>query len=294
MVKYAAITGAGTGIGYQMSLALHERGYKIIGISPDFDLHNMMPLKDEIGLIPIVCDITDVKAIQIAAEKVHRICGGNLALLYNNAGISPTGGPMIYAEDDMVRKLFDVNVLGHMFVTKYFSQMVINAKGTIVFTASVAARVPLSWAGFYCATKSAIDQYAMCLRTEMEPFDVKVYSVITGGVNTAIADHNRRGKLEGPFACDEVLESMVASSMMSRNPKTSWSAERYANKVADQICKKRTQGFNLYSGSYAYLLHVARWYLPHWLMEFLVMRHFKQRRANAAVRKNWQAQKKEL
>lgn len=186
MTKYALITGASSGIGYQMAIALHKRGYSIIGVSPQRDLWGMKPLEKEIGLVPLALDITKPKDVEAAAEKVRQITGGRLDILYNNAGISNLGGPAIEYDDDKLRLLFDVNVLGHMFMTKYFSDMVIEAKGTIVFTSSVAARVPLSWVSAYCATKAAIDQYALGLRAEMKPFGVKVHSVITGGVNTAI------------------------------------------------------------------------------------------------------------
>lgn len=111
------------------------------------------------------------KDVEAAASKVSQITGGRLDILYNNAGISNLGGPAIEYDDDKLRLLFDVNVLGHMYVTKYFSDMVIQAKGTVVFTSSVAARVPLSWVSAYNATKSAIDQYALGLRAEMKPLE---------------------------------------------------------------------------------------------------------------------------
>lgn len=65
-------------------------------------------------------------------------------------------------------------------MTKHFAPLVIKSKGSIIFTSSVAARVPLSWISAYSATKAAIDAYAKTLHGEMEPFGVKVHSVITG------------------------------------------------------------------------------------------------------------------
>lgn len=290
MVKYALITGAASGIGYEMSLALHKRGYSIIGISIESDAWGMKPLQEQIGLVPIVCDITNTKDIEAAVEQVTQLTGGSLDILYNNAGISNLGGPAIEYDDDKLRLLFDVNVLGHMFMTKYFSDLVIKAKGTIVFTSSVAGRVPLSWVAAYCATKAAIDHYAFVLRGEMKPFGVKVYSVITGGVNTAICDPlSTPTLLTDRYNVQGVYESIHASANMSRNPRTSVSAERYANEVASQITKRRDVGFNIYKGYGAYMLHLLRWYAPVWLCEFCVQFHFKQfwvlRRIAKAVKK---------
>lgn len=294
MTKYALITGASSGIGYEMAISLHNRGYKVIGVAPEYHIWEMKPLVNKIGIIPIACDISDLDQVKELSQKVKQITNNKLSILYNNAGISPVGGPAIEADDALVKKLMDVNVLGHMFVTKHCAEMVIRAKGTIVFTSSVAARVPLSWVSAYCASKAAIDQYALVLRGEMQPFDVRVHSVITGGVNTGICDPLQNYTLETPyFDTQEVRDSIWESSNMSRNPKTSHSAKKYANAVANQICKSRDIGFNIYCGYGAYLLHCLRWYLPVWLCSFLIQWHFKQRRALRAVRSMYRIKMKE-
>lgn len=294
MTKYALITGASSGIGYQMAISLHSRGYKVIGVAPENHIWEMKPLVKQIGIIPIACDISDLEQIKELSEKVKQITKSKLHILYNNAGISPVGGPAIEADDALVKKLMDVNVLGHMYVTKHCAEMVIKAKGTIVFTSSVAARVPLSWVSAYCASKAAIDQYALVLRGEMQPFGVKVHSVITGGVNTGICDPLQNYALRSPYYdTPEVRDSIWESSNMSRNCRTSHSAKKYANDVANQICKSRDVGFNIYRGWGAYLLHLLRWYLPVWLCSYLIQWHFRQRRALRAVRSMYKLRLKE-
>lgn len=289
MTKYALITGASLGIGYQMALALTKRGYKVIGIAPEKFVWEMKPLEDQIGLIPIACDISDLEQVKKAAAKVKEITGNKLHILYNNAGISIGGGPAIDADDAMVKRLFDVNVLGHMYMTKHCGPMVIEAQGTIVFTASVAARVPLSWISAYCATKAAIDQYALVLRGEMQPFGVKVHSVITGGVYTGIGDSNVNTNITSSYyETSEVRESVYQSAYMSRNPRTTITAKQYADYVATKICKTRDVGFNIYLGWGSLLLHNLRWYFPVWLMSWLVQFHFKQTAALRAVAKKFQ------
>lgn len=285
MKKYALITGAASGIGYQMAIALHKRGYTVFGVAPEVHAFGMNLLQKEIGLTPIVCDITNTDDIKRAVKVVADETGGYLDILYNNAGISTLGGPAIEYDDALVRRLFDVNTIGHMFMTKYFGEMVIRAKGTIVFTASVAALVPLSWVSAYCATKAAIDQYALVLRGEMAPFGVKVYSVITGGVNTAICDPLNTPVLRSDlYNVEGVYESIQASAMMSRNTHTSIPASRYAEQVARQITKKRNVGFNIYRGYAAYLLHLLRRWAPLWFCEWGIQWHFKQRRVFRGIK----------
>lgn len=285
MAKYALITGAASGIGYQMALALYKRGYSVIGVSIESDAWGMKLLQQQVGFVPIILDITDIEGIKKAVVQVTQITGGKLDILYNNAGIS-IGGPAIDCDDLKLQSLFNVNVLGHMYMTKYFADLVINAKGTIVFTSSVAARVPLSWASAYCATKAAIDQYAFVLRGEMKPFGVKVYSVITGGVDTAICDSCATScVLSDRYDVDGLHDSLRSSGNMSRNPRTSISAAKYAEQVARQITKKRDIGFNIYRGFAAYALHLLRWYFPVWFVEWGIQFHFKQRAVFRAIAK---------
>lgn len=290
MAKYALITGAALGIGYELSKAFHRRGFTILGMGIPGDSDQLDSLRKEIGLIPIIGDISNVEDVKAAADIVLRETDGKLDILYNNAGICNVGGPAIDADDDGLRRIFEVNVLGQMFMTKYMSDYIIAAKGTIVFTASVAGRVPLSWTLAYSSTKAAIDQYALSLRGEMAPFGVKVHSVITGGVNTAIADSmgqqlnlmEKTGIPTKHYNVIGLVESLRASALMSRRS-TSMPANTYAEKVVAKILG-RCSGFNIYEGSKAWTLHLLRWYSPVWFMELMIQRFFLQRRVLQRIR----------
>lgn len=142
-----------------------------------------------------------------------------------------------------------MNIIGHIDVTKQLAPYVINAKGSIVFTSSVAARVPLAWTSLYCATKAAIDSYAQTLHGEMEPFGVKVHSVITGGVNTRIGDGDSIDEAEKQFKnslyyVDGYLESGLAAKIMATH---GISPELYAKDLVPKVLNKLTR-FNLYGG----------------------------------------------
>lgn len=284
-MKYALVTGASLGIGYEVCVALSKKGYKVLGCAPKLVEWALNELTRDHGVYTFTCDITSKADLDRAAEIVQEQTGGRLDVLYNNAGIS-YGGPAIEMEENQVDRIFQVNVIGHINMTKTMSDFVIAAKGSIVFTASVAARVMLPFASVYCATKAAIDQYALCLHSEMEPFGVRVHSVITGGVNTAICDTNQitsfaklRYNVEGVYqCCDEAAN-------MSRNPRTSISPAKYADQVVRKITARRDPGFNLYHGHGAYLLHCLSRYVPLWLTEFLIQNHFRQLKMFRNIRK---------
>jgi NAD(P)-dependent dehydrogenase (short-subunit alcohol dehydrogenase family) len=290
MTKYALISGGAGGIGSQLAIQFAKRNYTVIATAPQNHLFEIEQLTKEYpNIIPYACDITNVDQITKLKEFVKKTTGGYLHILYNNAGIS-IAGPATEFDDNQMMTLFKVNVFGHMYMTKYMSEFIMAAKGAIIFTSSVAARAPLSWVSLYCSTKAAIDQYAWCLRTEMQPFGVRVYSVITGGVDTGICDANVTAPAPGsPFDVDGVYDSMRSSAQMSRI--TNVSPQKYAQGVVS-IVESKSSVFNIYKGARAFLIHCGSRYLPIWLFEFLVSRHFLALKVWRNIRKKVKEQSK--
>jgi 1-acylglycerone phosphate reductase len=85
--------------------------------------------------------------------------------------------PLLDAELDGVRKLFELNVFAVLGTTQAFAPLLLKSKGTVVNISSVACFHPLPWQGAYCATKGAQTQISDTLRLELEPFGVKVIVV---------------------------------------------------------------------------------------------------------------------
>lgn len=285
--KYAVITGASSGIGYALAKVFSSKGYTVIAASPEPVVHLQEPLGKQYGVISVPCDITNLDDLKKLKDVVFKETGGYVDILYNNAGIA-VGGPAAEMDEVKVNKIFQVNVIGHINVTKQLAPFVINAKGSIVFTSSVAARVPLAWISIYSSTKAAIDAYAQTLHGEMEPFGVKVHSVITGGVNTQIGAEETVSEAKKQFKnslynVDGAIESGMAAKEMSE--KNGVTAELYARDVARKVLKKLKK-FNLYGGSSGYTLHFIGRYYPLWLVEFIMQWFFKQLRVFKNIRKS--------
>ena len=284
--KYALITGASSGIGYELAKEFSKKGYKVIGASPQSVLHLQDSLVAEYGVISVPCDITNLDDLRKLKDFVFEETGGYLDILYNNAGIA-LGGPATSMDETKVDKIFQVNVTGQINATKQLTPYIINAKGSIVFTSSVAARVPLAWTSMYCATKAAIDSYAQTLHGEMAPFGVKVHSVITGGVNTHIGEGESVDEAERQFKdslyyVDGVVESGLAARDMATH---GISPQLYAKDLVPKVLKKLTR-FNLYGGRWSYLLHLMGRFYPLWFVEFLMQLLFKQHRVYKNIRKS--------
>jgi short-subunit dehydrogenase len=271
MPKYALISGGTGGIGTQLCIQFAKRGYKVFAFAPEKYLDEAKELLSKYDVVPYAFDISNSDEIKNAVKFIEQNTeGGNLDILYNNAGIA-YGSPAIEFDDQALFNIFNINCLGHILLTKYMAPSVINRKGSIIFTASIAGRIPLTWCSLYGATKAAIDQYAWGLHTEMAPLGVKVHSVITGGVDTLIATRADNSMVSSYYDVPGIEECIEATQSMT---KTGTKPEVYAKQVVDVIVKKKAL-FNIYRGAESFITYLLYKIFPVWLVEYLVSRQFK-------------------
>lgn len=118
------------------------------------------------------------------------ITGGKLDILYNNAGRNYVVPALDYDEDEL-HELFQANLFSVMKMCSTFAPLLIEAKGTIVQTGSLAGIMPYVWGAPYNAAKAALHAYSDTLRVELAPLGVRVITVVTGGVKSNIARTER-------------------------------------------------------------------------------------------------------
>ena len=143
---------------------------------------------DNITYLPL--ELPHHASISHLRDRVADMTGGRLDILYNNAGRNYT----VAATDiDMreVQETFDANVFSVMKLCQVFTPMLIEAKGTIVQTGSLAGVMPYVFASVYAATKAALHAYSDTLRVELAPLGVRVITIVTGGVKSNIARTHR-------------------------------------------------------------------------------------------------------
>lgn len=258
MTKYALITGASSSIGYSLAAEFSKHGYKVYGGAPEHTLKDMEPL-EKLGVVPFALDITDIKLIEKAVEFFQESTGGDkLDVLYNNAGFGYRGAGCEFANDDLMQ-FYNTSLMGHIFVTKYFADFVVNAKGVIAYTTSIGARLPVPWLSHYCASQAGLDTYAKGIRSELEPLGVSVYSVLSGGVKTNITENSTNSASNrvdwARYNTPKVKESIqVLSDAADKGMDT----KLYAEKVVSKILA-RFSGFNIYEGKDAGSARIFSW-----------------------------------
>ncbi|GMG56542.1 unnamed protein product [Ambrosiozyma monospora] len=172
-----------------------------------------------------------------------------------------------------MKQCYEVNVYGPIRLTKRFSPLVIAAQGTIVFTGSISGLTPFPWSSIYGSTKAAIHQFANCLSLEMEPFNVRVLNVITGGVRTDIAD--KRPMPSGSVYLDsEEGRAMFAYRQKMAVNNLPMSPEKYAAAVVKKIENHNLLQVNYYNGSYSWIVPWALTLTPRWLFLAYLRKRF--------------------
>ncbi len=187
--RKVVVTGASSGIGYDVALAFSERGAKVALLARRKELLGELAQKIAKGGgvgVPIACDVTDRKQVRDAIEEAKRALGG-IDILVNSAGILL---PAKFEEMDPrdLEKMLDVNLLGTVHTMQAVLPLMRKAgRGNIVNIASLAGRRGMSPLGGYCATKFAVTGLSEAVRTELFGSGVTVSLVMPGLVDTPMS-----------------------------------------------------------------------------------------------------------
>ncbi|MCU1459836.1 MAG: hypothetical protein JWL73_3928 [Actinomycetia bacterium] len=185
--KVAVVTGAGSGIGAALVHACTGRGMFVV--AADVDLQSAQGVVHELGpdrAIAVAVDVSDPDRVEHLAEVTVATFGA-VDLLFNNAGVSPTGLLWEYTPADW-DWVVGVNLTGvvngvRAFVPRMIAQ---GNGGHVVNTASIAALRVMGRHSAYSATKHAVLALSDGLRLDLAPFGIGVSALCPTAVNTNI------------------------------------------------------------------------------------------------------------
>ncbi|MUL83740.1 MULTISPECIES: SDR family oxidoreductase [unclassified Mycolicibacterium] len=190
--KKAVLTGASSGIGRELALALAQRGATLALAARRADL--LDDLADEICAAgaprPAVLPV-DLAVAGSAAELGRRALDalGGVDIAINNAGTNLTGAQSLLADGAAARAVFEVNVWSPLALTSTLLPAMRAAdSGVIVNVTSTVQAVPLPLLGYYAASKAALAQATRSLRLELAGTGIRVLEVVPGSTDTALRD----------------------------------------------------------------------------------------------------------
>ena len=181
------ITGCSEGgLGDGLARAFHKNGDRVIATArnPAKTAH----LKD-LGIETLVLDVVSKESIAACVTATAEKTGGTLDMLVNNSGCGYCM-PLVDADLDEARRLFDVNVWAVLAVIQAFMPLLLKSAkkqgACIVNQTSVVSVLPNVINGIYNSSKAATAAMTDTLRLELAPFNIKVVDLKTGSVVSQI------------------------------------------------------------------------------------------------------------
>ncbi|MEZ7963993.1 MAG: SDR family NAD(P)-dependent oxidoreductase [Candidatus Nanopelagicales bacterium] len=191
--KVVVVTGAGSGMGRELTLELLRRGAKVAAVDMRSETleetkNLAKAISQKVATFPL--DITDAKKVAALPAQVKKSLGEADALI-NNAGIIQ---PYVMVNDltmDHIRHVMNVNFDGPIMVIKaLLPGLLKRPEGHILNVSSMGAYVPVPGQSVYGASKAAIKLLTEGLRSELLPTKVGVTVVFPGVIATNIAGNS--------------------------------------------------------------------------------------------------------
>jgi short-subunit dehydrogenase len=183
---FAVVTGASSGIGFELAKVFAEEGFDLLVTAEDAEIDQAQRELNQLTA-SVECTRLDLSREEEVARLYERIqaTARPVDVLVLNAGIG-AGGDFV-RENDLrkVLRLIDLNVRSTVHLCKLVAQdMVARDEGRILFTSSIASTMPGSYQAAYNASKSFVQSFALAIRNELEDTNVTVTSLMPGPTET--------------------------------------------------------------------------------------------------------------
>ncbi|KTD22839.1 SDR family NAD(P)-dependent oxidoreductase [Legionella israelensis] len=271
MSKTVFISGCSTGIGFFLTKALHEKGFKVIASCRK--TQDVMRLQ-ALGINTLQMDVSDSSSIKKAVEKLLEHTSGKLDILINNAGFGQAGALEDIGQDVMLH-VFQTNVFGlHELTRQIIPVMRAQGSGRIINISSILGLVSLPFRGAYNASKYAVEGLSDTLRLELEQSNIWVSSIQPGPIesnfrDTVIDTSLKAINIENSFFAPQYKNMLLHFKEKKKKSAFTQTPEAVFKKVLHAIESKRPKPVYKVTLS-AYLLALARRVLPNRLLHRLL------------------------
>ena len=209
--KVAIVTGASSGIGRAVSIALAEAGYRVALAGrrrSELDATAAGAPAGSCLVVPTdVSDPSAVEALFLATQERF----GRLDLLFNNAGFGARPVPLEELSPSEWRSVVDVNLSGTFYCTQWaFKLMKAQSPrgGRIINNGSISASMPRPHSAPYTATKHALTGLTKSTALDGRAFDIACGQIDIGNAETETASRMKAGVLQAHGAI--MAEPMMA------------------------------------------------------------------------------------
>jgi short-subunit dehydrogenase len=193
---FAVVTGASSGIGYELARQFAEHGYDLLIAAEDAGIEQAASaLRTDSG--PTVQAVQADLATYDGVEKLYDAVasgGRPVDAVALNAGRGAGGDFTTQTDLRDELNIIDVNVTSTVHLAKrVLPDMVRRGEGRVLFTSSIASTMPGSFQAVYNASKAFVQSFAEALRNELKDTGVTVTSLMPGPTDTNFFDRADMG-----------------------------------------------------------------------------------------------------
>ena len=187
-MKYALVTGASSGCGYEYARILAQKGYDLLIVSNEEAIHEKADVLR--GDFPVnVISLVRNLGVQDAAKDLYNYCTDNhieIEVLINNAGVYHDRDFMCDSEAFNML-IMNLHMITPAMLIYYFGQdMAKRGKGYVLNMCSVTADIAVQRLGSYGSTKAFLRNFSRSLYVEMKDKGVIITDMTPGAINTGL------------------------------------------------------------------------------------------------------------
>jgi NADP-dependent 3-hydroxy acid dehydrogenase YdfG len=196
--KIALVTGAGSGVGRSVALALQAAGYVVVlaGRRQDaLDTTSTMGDSAKQPMLAVATDVAQPDAVHALFSKIKETYG-RLDVLFNNAGMGAPGVPMDELTFEQWTAVVNVNLTGS-FLCAQAAMALMKVQtprgGRIINNGSISAHTPRPNSAPYTATKHAITGLTKSISLDGRKFDIACGQIDIGNAATEMTERMTGG-----------------------------------------------------------------------------------------------------
>ncbi|MFT4782135.1 MAG: 3-oxoacyl-[acyl-carrier protein] reductase [Nonlabens sp.] len=207
------ITGGSSGIGKETAKQFIARGAKVVITG-----RNEKKLKrvaEDIGAIPLLFDISDLKSIVQKAKDALFLLEGKIDTLINNAGIGAFPALGEITENDLLN-VYNTNVFGMALLTQeLLPQFKEQRSGNIINIGGTASQKGFAQGSVFAASKFAVRGMTQSWQAELRKYNIRVTLVNPSEVTTAFTYRSRENREERKEQFNKLGSEDIAHTIIS-------------------------------------------------------------------------------
>jgi short-subunit dehydrogenase len=181
----AVVTGASSGIGYELAKQFAQNGFDLLVTATGSSLHEAVPAFETLGakVETLRADLATYDGVESLYQQIQAT-GRPVEAIAINAGVG-VGGKFVETDLNEELNLINLNVVSSVHLAKrVVKDMLDRGHGKILFTSSIAALMPGPFEAVYAASKAFLHSFSEAIRNELKDTGVTVTALMPGPTDT--------------------------------------------------------------------------------------------------------------